>query len=55
MYAVVLYKFGEFVKMFGFVNSMEEYNEIAMKIAEANGGEESLVSRGYKLCAELAI
>ena len=55
MYAVVLYRNGSLVKLFGFVNSMDEYNAIAQKIADKNGGEERLAKLGYKLCAELAI
>lgn len=54
MYAVVLYRNGSFVKLFGFVNSMDEYNEIAEQIADNNGGSERLANLGYKLCAELA-
>lgn len=55
MFAVVLYKNNEFVKVFGFVNNEAEYIEIANKIADANGGAERLASLGYKLCAELAM
>ena len=54
MYAVVLYKNGSFVQMFGFVNSMDEYNAIAEQIADNNGGAERLAKLGYKLCVELA-
>ena len=54
MFAVTLYKNGELVQLMGFVNSVEEYEDFATKFAAHNGGEESLLARGYKLCAELA-
>lgn len=54
MYAVVLYQNGSFVKLCGFVNSMDEYDAIAQQIADRNGGFERLANLGYELCAELA-
>lgn len=53
MYAVTLTKNGQFQKLFGFVNSKEEFEEIAQKLIEKYG-EQWLLDNGYRLNFQLA-
>ena len=53
MYAVTLTKDGKVLKLVSFVNSKEEFEEIAQTLI-AKYGEQWLIDNGYRLNLELA-
>lgn len=53
MYAVTLTKDGQFLKLVGFVNCKEEFDEITQEFIKKHG-EQWLIDNGYRLNLELA-